>query len=150
MKEKDDSSSNPSTSEAKPRRSKRSNAPKDYEPDFMTYIAEVEPQIYKEAMSSPKASLWKEAINSEVESIMQDNTWKLVDLSPENKLIGYKWIFKKKLKHDGTIDKYKACLVAKAYLSKDGLDYFDAYAPVSTINSIRMLIVIVAVYDMEI
>ena len=44
-----------------------------------------------------KAPLWKEAIKSEMESIMENNTWELVDLPPGSKPIGHKWIFKKKL-----------------------------------------------------
>ncbi|CAL8175186.1 unnamed protein product [Prunus armeniaca] len=101
-------------------------------------------------MASPEAPLWKEAVNSEVESIMQNHTWELVDLPPGNKLIGYKWIFKRKLKADGTIDKYKARLVAKGYRQKEGLDYFDTYSPVSRITSIRMLIAIAAIHNMDI
>ncbi|CAL8091268.1 unnamed protein product [Prunus armeniaca] len=133
-----------------PRRSKRTRIPKDFGPDFLTMIAEAEPQTYKEAISSPEAPFWKEAINSEVESIMQNHTWELVDIPPGNRPIGYKWIFKKKLKADGTIDKYKARLVAKGYRQKEGLDFFDTYSPVTRITSIRMLIAIASIYDMEI
>nr|GEW78821.1 zinc finger, CCHC-type [Tanacetum cinerariifolium] len=53
------------------------------------------------------------AIKSEKDSILQNYTWELVDLPPGCKPLGYKWIFKKKLKADGTIDKYKARLVIK-------------------------------------
>ena len=74
----------------------------------------------------------------------------MVDLPPGNKPIGYKWIFKRKLKPDGTIDKYKARLVAKGYRQKEGLDYFDTYSPVSRITSIRMLIAIASLYNMDI
>ena len=49
--------------------------------------------MYKEAMASPETLLWKEVINSEVESILQNHMWELVDLPHGNKLIGYKWIF---------------------------------------------------------
>ena len=59
-------------------------------------------------MSSPEAPYWKEAINDEVESILQNNTWELVDLPLGSKPLGYKWIFKKKMKTDGFIDKYKS------------------------------------------
>ena len=47
-----------------------------------------EPKTFKEAMSTPEALFWKEAINSEIESIMHNHTWKLVDLPPENKPLG--------------------------------------------------------------
>ena len=46
---------------------------------------------------------------------MSNHTWELVELPPKVKSIGCKWVFKRKLKLDGTIDKFKACLVAKGY-----------------------------------
>ena len=66
-------------------------------------------------MSSPEAPYWKEAINDEVESILKNHTWELADLPPSSKYLGYKWIFKKKMKAYGSIDKYKARLVVKGY-----------------------------------
>ena len=119
-------------------------------PDFLTYLLEDEPQSFKEAMSSPEAPYWKEAINDEVESILQNHTWELVDLPPGSKPLGYKWIFKKKMKAGGSIDKYKARLVIKGYKQKEGLDYFDTYSPVTRISSIRMLIAIAAIHNLEI
>ena len=101
-------------------------------------------------MSTPEAPFWKEAINSEIESIMQNHTWEIVDLPSGIKPLGCKWIFKKKLKSDGSIDKYKARLVAKGFKQKEGLDFFDTYSPVTRITSIRLLIAIAALYDLEI
>ena len=108
-------------------------------------MLEDEPQSFKESMSSPEAPYWKEAINDEVESILQNHTWELVDLPPGSKPLGYKWIFKKKMKVEGSIDKYKARLVIKGYKQKEGLDYFDTYSRVTRISSIRMLIAIAVV-----
>ena len=48
-------------------------------------MLENEPQTFKEAMSTPEAPFWKEAINDEIESIMKNHTWELVDLPPRNK-----------------------------------------------------------------
>ena len=101
-------------------------------------------------MKSSEAQYWKEAVNSEVESILNNHTWELVDLPPVNKPLGYKWIFKRKLKDDGTIDKYKARLVVKEFRQKEGLNYFDTYSPVTRITSIRLLIALAAVYDLQI
>ena len=65
-----------------------------------------------------------------------------MDLPPGCKPLGYKWIFKMKLKADGSIDKYKVRLVVKDYKQKEGVDYFDTYSPVTRITSIRMLMAI--------
>ena len=101
-------------------------------------------------MSSPEDPYWKKAINDEVESILQNHTWELVDLPPSSKPLGYKWIFKKKMKAYGPIDKYKARLIIKGYNQKEGLDYFDTYSPVTRMSSIRMLIAIAAIHNLEI
>ncbi|KAL8132042.1 hypothetical protein AgCh_007799 [Apium graveolens] len=74
-----------------------------------------DPKTYKEAVTSPDGPMWKEAIKNEVDSIMQNHTWELVDLPTICKPLGSKWVFKKKLKTDDTIDKYKARLVIKGY-----------------------------------
>ena len=138
-----------------PRQSKRTRIATSFGPDFLTNLIENEPQTFKEAMSSPEASYWKEAVNSEIESILQNHTWELVDLPPGSKPLGCKWILKKKMKADGSIDKYKARLVAKGYRQKEGLDYFDTYSPVTRITSIRMLIAIASlnkpkIYQMDV
>ena len=73
-----------------PRRSKRQRVPKSFDPDFLAFLLENEPQTFKEAMKSSEAQYWKEAANSEVESILNNHTWELVDLPPGNKSLGYK------------------------------------------------------------
>ena len=70
--------------------------------------------------------------------------------STKFKPLGYKWILKKKMKAEGSIDKYKARLVIKGYKQKEGLDYFDTYSPVTRISSMRTLIVIAAIHTLEI
>ncbi|XP_070030752.1 uncharacterized protein [Nicotiana sylvestris] len=113
------------------RRSKRSRKEKSFDNDFYTYLVDNDPLTYSEAISSYDASFWKEAIDVELDSILQNKTWILVDLPPGAKPIGCKWIFKKKPNPDGFIDKYKARLVAKGFTQKQNIDYFDTYAPIS-------------------
>ena len=66
------------------------------------------------------------------------------------KLLSSKWVFKRKRKVDGSIDKYKARLVIKGYRQTKGLDYFDTYSPMTRINSIRTVLAIVALRNLEI
>ncbi|KAH9768531.1 hypothetical protein KPL71_011635 [Citrus sinensis] len=148
--EKDEAPEEEEEQEVEVRRSKRARIEKSFGPDFLTYLLESEPQNFKEAVTSPEGALWKEAINSEVESILQNHTWKLVDLPLGCKPLGSKWIFKRKMKADGSIDKYKVRLVIKGYRQREDLDYFDTYSPVTRINSIRMIIAITTLRNLEI
>ncbi|XP_074578534.1 uncharacterized protein LOC141835014 [Curcuma longa] len=101
--------------EVEPRRSKRARVEKSFGTDFITFMLESDPQTYSEAVNSSEGPQWKEAIASEIDSILQNHTWELVDLPPGSKPLGCKWIFKKKIKSDGTIDKYKARLSIVGY-----------------------------------
>ena len=103
------------------------------------HMLEDDPKTYDEAVSSLDASLWKDAIKSEIESIMSNHTWELVDMPKGNKAIGCKWIFKKKLKIDGSVERYNARLVVKGFTQKQGIDFFDTYSPVTKISTIRAL-----------
>ncbi|KAH9670173.1 hypothetical protein KPL70_016878 [Citrus sinensis] len=145
-----DEASEEEKQEIEVRRSKRARIEKSFGPDFLTYLLESKPQSFKEVVTSAEGTLWKEAINSEVESILQNHTWELVDLPSGCKPLGYKWIFKRKMKADGSIDKYKARLVIKGYRQREDLDYFDTYSPVTRINSIRMIITVAALRNLEI
>ena len=130
------------------RRSKRAKKENDYGNDFLAYVIEDEPVSYYDAIKSIDAHFWLEAINNELESIMSNHTWELVELLPKIKPIGCKWVFKRKLKPDGTIDKFKARLVAKGYKKKHNVDYFDTYSLVTRIASIRILFVIKSIYNL--
>ena len=68
--------------EVEPRHSKRARVGKSFGQDFLIYMLEGERRTYKEAMNSIEGLMWKEAINSEIESILHNHTWELVDLPP--------------------------------------------------------------------
>ncbi|GKE18226.1 retrotransposon protein, putative, ty1-copia subclass [Tanacetum coccineum] len=125
--------------EVEPRISKRARTEKSFGPDFVSFIVENEPTFYQEAVTSSERHQWKEAIKSEIDSILQNHTWEFVDLPPGCKPLGYKWIFKKKMKADGTIDKYKTRLIIKRYRQHEGLDYFDTYSPVTNNKTIKSI-----------
>ncbi|KAJ0712899.1 putative RNA-directed DNA polymerase [Helianthus annuus] len=149
------------------RRSGRARKAKSFGDDFQLYLVEgsrdeikiqyqycfnieEDPKTYSEAMASRDVAFWKEAINDEMDSIMQNNTWKLSDLPPGCKPLGCKWIFKKKMKVDGSIEKFKARLVIQGFRQKEGIDYFDTYAPVARISTIRLLVALAAIHNLVI
>ncbi|GKC61305.1 zinc finger, CCHC-type containing protein [Tanacetum coccineum] len=95
-----------------------------------------------------EVAFWKEAINDEMDSIMGNDTWVLIDLPPGCRPMGCKWIFKRKLKIDGTIEKFKARLVIQGFKQKLGIDYFDTYALVACISTIRLLIAMASIHSL--
>ncbi|GJU07521.1 zinc finger, CCHC-type containing protein [Tanacetum coccineum] len=111
---------------------------------------EDDPKTFDEAMKSQNYCFWKEAINNEMEFIMGNNTWVLADLPPGCKPLGCKWIFKRKLKIDGTIQKFMARPVIQCFRQKLGIDYFDTYAPVARISTIRLLIAMTSIHNLVI
>ncbi|GJT69933.1 zinc finger, CCHC-type containing protein [Tanacetum coccineum] len=76
---------------------------------------EDDPKTFDEAMKSQDVVFWKEAFNDEMNYIMGNDTWVLVDLPPGCRPMGCKWIFKRKLKVDGTVEKFKARLVIQGF-----------------------------------
>jgi hypothetical protein len=125
------------------RKSKRRRVAKSFGDDYIIYLVDDTPKTIEEAYSSPDADLWKEAVQSEMDSIMSNGTWEVVDRPYGCKPVGCEWVFKKKLRPDGTIEKYKARLVAKGYTQKEGEDYFDTYSPVARLTTIRVLLSLV-------
>ena len=111
---------------------------------------EEDSKTYKEALASRDSAFWKEAINDEMDSLMSNGTWVLCDLPPGCKPIGCKWIFKRKRNTDGSLLTFKARLVAKGFKQKEGIDYFETYAPVARITSIRVLFALASIYDLYI
>ncbi|GJS83179.1 retrovirus-related pol polyprotein from transposon TNT 1-94 [Tanacetum coccineum] len=140
----------PEEEEVEPRRRKRARTEKSFRPDFVSFMVENEPTYYLEAVNSSERPRWKEAIKSEIDSILQNHTWELMNLPPGCKPPGYKWIFKKKMKAVDTINKYKARLAIKGFKQRAGLDYFDTYSPVTRITSVRMILAISSFRNLEV
>ncbi|GKB63978.1 retrotransposon protein, putative, ty1-copia subclass [Tanacetum coccineum] len=109
-----------------------------------------EPPNYKAALSYPEFDKWLEAMNTKMQSMKDNQVWVLVDLPPNGRTVGSKWIFKKKTDMDGNVHTFKARLVAKGYTQTNSVDYGKTFSPIADIRAIRILLAIAAIYDYEI
>jgi transposase InsO family protein len=108
------------------------------------------PRTVTEAMNSPYRSRWEEAMNEELKSLMEKDTWSIEPLPPGAKPIKCRWVFALKYAPDGTVTRFKARLVAQGFRQIPGVDYFETYAPVTGLNTIRMMLSHAAAEDLEI
>lgn len=140
---KNTQSSDPEDSEDEyqPGKARRTRRRPKHLDDYVTYSVfseSDEPKTIEQALSGPEAHQWRQAMDSEYNSIQKNNTWVLCNLPYGEAVVGSKWIFKKKPAADGTIQ-YKARLVAQGFSQIKGLNYDETYAPVVRFTSLRLL-----------
>ena len=83
-------------------------------------------------------------MQAELTALEENKTWSLVPLPPDKYTIGCKWIYKVKHKSDGSIERFKARLVAKCYTQQEGLDFFDTFAPVAELVTVKVMLALAA------
>ena len=98
-----------------------------------------EPTNVEEALENPK---WKAAMQLEYDSIMKNDTWQLVDRPSKRKVIGTKWVWKAKYNADGSLEKYKARLVAQGFSQVEGFDVTETFAPTARMTTIRVVLAV--------
>ena len=99
------------------------------------------PQSYQESYYD---SIRKTTMQEEFNSLQENETWELVPLPRKRKLVQYKWVYMTKVASDGSYTKYNSRLVSKGFSQVQGLDYTEAFAPVAKMDSIRLVLAIVA------
>ncbi|KAL6336180.1 hypothetical protein AAG906_011062 [Vitis piasezkii] len=131
------------TTEVSLRRSQREKRP-DISNDYEVYLNECDydvglesdPTSYDQAINSENSTLWLYAMEEELKSMKDNEVWDLVELPKELKLLG-------------NVERYKARLVAKGYTQKERIDYKEAFSPVSKKDSLRIVMALVAHFDLE-
>jgi histone deacetylase 1/2 len=97
------------------------------------------PYTLKQALKDPN---WTQAIDIEIIAFHRNHTWDLVKQPSDVNIIGCKWVYKLKHKPDGSIERYKAKLVAKRYNQTHGFDYFKTFSLVVKATTIRIILTI--------
>ena len=100
-------------------------------------------------MNAPDSAEWKRAMDEEMVSVHENNTWSLEQTPLGVKPIPVKWVYKIKKDASGNIERYKARLVAKGFMQQEGVDYNEVFAPVSKHTTLRTLLAKVAAEGME-
>ena len=110
---------------------------------------ENDPVTFSQAMNDVNSDKWLEAMKDELKSMVQNEVWDLVELPEGHQKVGCKWVFKTKRDSHGNLERYKARLVSKGFTQKDGVNYKETFSPVSKKDSFRIIMALVAHYDLE-
>ncbi|KAE8684131.1 PLAC8 family protein [Hibiscus syriacus] len=103
-----------------------------------------EPETFEEAS---KSSEWMTAIKEEIDALQQNQTWDIVPKIKYVKPISCKWVYKIKRRPDGSIERYKARLVARGFSQQYVLDYDETFSPVAKLTTVRVLLALAANKD---
>ena len=124
----------------------------DVAPDAATSVPifEDDPTSWRAAMSSPNRFFWLKAAYDELRQVVSMGTFELTSSLPSGRrALPSKWVWKTKKLPDGTIHKFKARWVVRGDLQRKGVDYFETFAPVANLISLRILLTVVCVQDLE-
>lgn len=113
-------------------------------------IFEEEPTTYEQILNRQDKENWLQAMKNEIESLYENNVFHLVPENPDIKAVTSKWVFKLKRKPDGSVDKYKARLVARGFTQEQGINFQETFAPTLRIETIRYLLNYALDFDLEV
>lgn len=79
-----------------------------------------------------------------MDALIENNTWTLTELPKDRKAVWSKWIFKIKYQPNGDIERYNARFVAKGFIQREGFVFYETFASVAKITTIRVIIIMAA------
>ena len=132
------------------RQRKRPNRFQDDDECLVTSSEIEEPKTVHEALNGEQSIQWKEAMESEYSSLLKNDTWDLVPPPEGKNVVGSRWLLKVKRDENGSVDRFKARLVAQGYSQVKGVDYDEVFSPVARYSSVRSLLALANAQDLEI
>jgi hypothetical protein len=117
--------------------------------DTKAVASDAEPKSYRNAMRRPDSGLWHQAMVHKMEAHLENGTWELVTLPPGRKAIGSKWVFKAKRNPDGTVERYKACLIAKGFGQRPSIDFDETFTPTTKWAALRAILALATLENLE-
>ena len=102
-----------------------------------------EPKSNAQALNDPK---WLDAMKAEINALQANHAWVMCKLPPGKVPIGCKWVYKIKLKADGSVERYKAKLVAKGFTQTEGIDFCETFSPVIKFVTVRTLLALATIH----
>ena len=99
------------------------------------------PQSYEEASHDPR---WRTIMQEEFKSSQENETWELVRLPSKRKLVQCKWLYRNNIDSDSSYVKYNSSFFSKGLSQFHGVDYIDTFAPIAKMDSMRLVLAIVA------
>ena len=87
--------------------------------------------------------------DEEVNSLLENQTWKLMELPKGRKALANKWVYRLKHEENSVEPRYKARLVVKGYAQKEGIDFNEIFSPVVKLTSIRVVLGLVVIMNLE-
>ncbi|GJW89609.1 retrovirus-related pol polyprotein from transposon TNT 1-94 [Tanacetum coccineum] len=114
--------------------------------NFFCFISTIEPKNMNEALKDENLII---AMQEELNQLIENDVWELVPHPKSTKIIGTKWVYRNKLDENGIISRNKARLVSQGYNQQEGIDYDETYAPVTRLDSIRILLAYACALDFK-
>lgn len=127
----------------------------DYDEEYaltsaMSNAEGVEPRSLAEAKRLPEWTMWELAIKEELGALEAAGTWEIGHAPEGTNIVGSKWVFKIKRDASGKPIRYKARLVAQGFSQVPGVDFFETYAPIAKLSTIRAILAVAAQMNLEI
>ncbi|CAH9137975.1 unnamed protein product [Cuscuta epithymum] len=90
---------------------------------------------------------WRAAMAEEFNALISNHTWDLVPFDAKKNVVGSKWIYKTKYLADGSVERYKARLVAQGFNQQAGIDFTETFSPVVKPTTVRLVLTLAVSFN---